>query len=295
MIAVVDRHADRGVVIGAAAAAGESGRFVHYDVACPRRSRTAAERPASPAPTMWTVPLIKTIAQHDEMSLHLRQAHGGARRSEAARDQGIENGAIGRPMMRGARTTRRGFFAMIAWASREMLPSPSRRRRAGFGDGRTRHDLGRVGRGDAGRLQRLARQIEAPERGVFVEVAQNVGELQRAAEMMRERNARVRRHAEHAHRKASDRASDPVAIEVERGAVRRADIGDHSISMPSMMAMKSSRLRSNLRTACARAASCAGAAPLRPRRYPCATAQLRAPQVARTRSSAISSTARQNE
>jgi hypothetical protein len=36
MIAVVDRHADRGVVIGTAAAAGERGGFVHHDAIAAR-------------------------------------------------------------------------------------------------------------------------------------------------------------------------------------------------------------------------------------------------------------------
>ena len=63
-------------------------------------------------------------------------------------------------------------------------------------------------------------------RGVLVEVAQNVGELQRAAEMMRERHAVVALHAEHAHRQPPDRARDAVAVEIERGPVRRADVGD---------------------------------------------------------------------
>ena len=39
MIAVVDRHADRGVVVGAAAAAGESRGFMHYDAIAPRGER----------------------------------------------------------------------------------------------------------------------------------------------------------------------------------------------------------------------------------------------------------------
>ena len=37
--------------------------------------------------------------------------------------------------------------------------------------------------------QRLARQIEPADAGVLVDVAQDVGELQRAAEMMRQRDA----------------------------------------------------------------------------------------------------------
>ena len=162
-----------------------------------------------------------------KISLRTRQANGGARWSEAARDQGIEDGAIGLPhdarrahnAARVLRHDRLGFAKMRLRHSDDGV--------AGFRYRRTRQHDGRVGSGDAGRLQRLARQVEAPERGVFVEIAQNVGELERAPQMMGERTARVRRHSEHAHRKASHRASDPVAIEVERGAVRCADVGDH--------------------------------------------------------------------
>ena len=64
-------------------------------------------------------------------------------------------------------------------------------------------------------------------RGILVEVAQDVGELQRAAEMMGERQAGIGLHAEHAHRQPPDRAGDAVAIKIERRAVGRADIGDH--------------------------------------------------------------------
>ena len=59
MIAVVDRHAERGVVIGAAAAAGlrasPRARTTRSPLAA---SRTAAARPASPAPMTWTVRAI---------------------------------------------------------------------------------------------------------------------------------------------------------------------------------------------------------------------------------------------
>ena len=50
MIAVVDGHADRGVVIGTAAAAGKSGRLVHDDVPPRAVSFSAADNPARPAP-----------------------------------------------------------------------------------------------------------------------------------------------------------------------------------------------------------------------------------------------------
>ena len=50
-----------------------------------------------------------------------------------------------------------------------------------------RHHVGRIVAQDAGLLQRLARQIEPADRRVLVDVAQDVGELQRAAEMIGER------------------------------------------------------------------------------------------------------------
>ena len=79
-------------------------------------------------------------------------------------------------------------------------------------------------RDDAGLAQLLLRQIEPADPGVLVDVAQNVGELQRAAEMMRERNAVLLAHAEHPDRQPPDRARDAVAVKVERRPVRRADI-----------------------------------------------------------------------
>ena len=72
-----------------------------------------------------------------------------------------------------------------------------------------------------------ARQIEPPERRVLVEVAQDVGELQRAPQMMSQRNAVLFLHAEDADRQPPDRAGDPIAIAVERRVVGCADIVDY--------------------------------------------------------------------
>ena len=63
-------------------------------------------------------------------------------------------------------------------------------------------------------------------RGVLIEIAQDIGQLQRAAEMMRKRKPVFALHAENAHRKPPDRAGDAVAIKIERRVVRRADVGD---------------------------------------------------------------------
>ena len=71
----------------------------------------------------------------------------------------------------------------------------------------------------------FARQIEPADRRILVEVAQDVGELQRAAEMMRERDAFLRRHAENPHAEAPDRARDAVAIKIERREIGRPDVG----------------------------------------------------------------------
>ncbi len=72
-------------------------------------------------------------------------------------------------------------------------------------------------------MQCFLRQIEPADGGILVEVAQDVGELQRAAEVMRQRQPVIPLHAEHTDAQPADRARDPVAIEVERREVRRAD------------------------------------------------------------------------
>ncbi|MBE7220685.1 MAG: sigma 54-interacting transcriptional regulator, partial [Caulobacteraceae bacterium] len=73
-------------------------------------------------------------------------------------------------------------------------------------------------------LQKFAREIEAAHLGVLVEVAQDVGQLQRAAEMVGEILAHGGRHAEDLHRQAPDRAGHAVAIQVELLLARRPDV-----------------------------------------------------------------------
>ena len=75
-----------------------------------------------------------------------------------------------------------------------------------------------------GLAQLLLRQIEAADLGVFVDIAENIGELQRAAEMMRQRHAILLAHAEHADRQPPHRARDAIAIKVELRPIRRADV-----------------------------------------------------------------------
>ena len=71
----------------------------------------------------------------------------------------------------------------------------------------------------------LPRQIEPADIRVLVDIAQDIGQLQRASEMMRQLDPGVVRHAEDPHRQTADRARDPVAIQIERCEVGRADVG----------------------------------------------------------------------
>ena len=131
-------------------------------------------------------------------------------------------------MMRGARTARRGLRAMIASASAKCSRARSATMRAGL-----RRAAGCASTVCGSSLsmpacaQRLARQIEPADAGVLVDVAQDVGELQRAAEMMRERRCRRRRPCRR-------RAPTAVRPRSPRGrnrdracaSVGRADVGD---------------------------------------------------------------------
>src|SRR5271169_2992447 len=70
----------------------------------------------------------------------------------------------------------------------------------------------------------LTRQIEPADLRILIEVAQDVGQLQRAAEVMRKQDSIVPRETEYPHRQASDGAGHAITVEIERGEVRRADI-----------------------------------------------------------------------
>ena len=108
-------------------------------------------------------------------------------------------------MMRGARTTLRGVRAMMASAlAKCSAASAATLAQAWPSAGLRRHCLRIVAR-DAGLFEILARHIEAADAGVLVDVAQRIGELQRAAEMMGERDAVRLAHAEHAHATAARR------------------------------------------------------------------------------------------
>ena len=157
----------------------------------------------------------------------LVDAHRLARRGEAARDQQIQNGAIvfrhdPRRAHRAAPVAVHDLVRLL-----EMRPRALRQRQADLRQRALDDHAVRIVGGDAGMQQRFARQIEPAEAGVLVDVAQDVGELQRAAEMMREQDAVCFRQAEHPHRQPPDGAGDAIAIEIERRHVGRADVLRH--------------------------------------------------------------------
>ena len=130
-------------------------------------------------------------------------------------------------MIRGARTTRRGLRAMISSAFSKCIRARVTSGTHTFGSAGSEITLAGSVAGDSGVQQAFARQIEPADAGVFVDVAQDIGQLQRAAEMMREQDAVVLGETEHPHRQPTDRAGDAVAIQIERRQIRRPDILRH--------------------------------------------------------------------
>ena len=121
------------------------------------------------------------------------------------------------------------------------------------------HGLGADRRRMPAACQRLARQIEPADARILVEVAQDVGELQRAAEMMGERARRARRPGRRCAPTAARPRSPPGRNRGRASPSPGARMSAAaSISMPSMTARKSSRRRPNGGSGPASAASRAG-------------------------------------
>src|ERR1700744_1144407 len=86
--------------------------------------RTAAERPPSPAPMIWIVPVIvsEQIAHYDADKLQTRQAHARTRGGKSACNQSLENNPIALPhdprrahlAARATRHDRVGFTKLLA-------------------------------------------------------------------------------------------------------------------------------------------------------------------------------------
>ena len=62
---------------------------------------------------------------------------------------------------------------------------------------------------------------------ILVEIAQDIGELQGATQMMGQPAAGLRLKSEDANRQPADRARHAVAVNIELLPHRRADVGDH--------------------------------------------------------------------
>ena len=128
-------------------------------------------------------------------------------------------------MIFGVRTDRRGQRSMMASAFAEMATRA-------FDDGcASRRDVDGGQSADGGSvvampasLQRLARQVQAADRRIFIEVAQDIGQLQRPAEVMGQFLSLHQPHSENLHAQPSDCARNPVAIKIEKLEFGCADV-----------------------------------------------------------------------
>ena len=73
--------------------------------------------------------------------------------------------------------------------------------------------------------QKFARQVKPTDGGVLVQVAQDIGELQGAAQMMGELETRSLFHTEDLDGKPADSAGHAVAIKIEGGEIGGDDVG----------------------------------------------------------------------
>ena len=143
---------------------------------------------------------LDEVTQHNEKNFRARQPYRGARRFKTTRDQSVEDEPIGLP--HDARRAH-GAARLVRHngVGRFKLPdSQGHDDIAGLLEQRMGEHGARIGADDSGIAQRLARQIEPAHCCVFVEVAQDIGQLQSAAKMVRERKSGLARHAEYAHR-----------------------------------------------------------------------------------------------
>ena len=95
---------------------------------------------------------------------------------------------------------------------------------AGFVDAGRADGLPRLVGLNARISQRFARKVETADGGVFVEIAQNVRQLQRAAEVEGEREAGLFIHAEDLDREAANGAGHMIAIKIKGGEIGGADV-----------------------------------------------------------------------
>src|SRR5580692_7725026 len=148
-----------------------------------------------------------------------------ARRGESAPFQAGENGPVDVRHDPRRAHARAGASRHDLRRLAEMRLCPGDDRSTGPVQRRIGENLSRLRLADARRAEIFAWQVEPAEGPVLVEIAQNVGELERAAKMMREASAFRLRHPESPRRKASDRARHAIAIKIERGEIGCPYIG----------------------------------------------------------------------
>src|SRR5689334_14145207 len=124
------------------------------------------------------------MAKRNSDEMDFVHAHALARRRKTAGDHAVEDTGISEP-----HDARRAHRA--AWAGRhdrlrlpEMLACALDYGVAGSAEIGMRGDRSRIGGVNAGARQGFARQIEPANARVLVDVAEDVGQLQRASEVM---------------------------------------------------------------------------------------------------------------
>ena len=98
-------------------------------------------------------------------------------------------------MILGARTARRELRRMTSSAFSKWIFARSASGMQTFGSARSAMTRLRIVGGDAGEQQAFARQIQPAEAGIFIDITQDICQLQRAAEMMCELDAVALRQA----------------------------------------------------------------------------------------------------
>ena len=230
MIAVVDDLSEHRIEIGAAAPARLRRAFVQHDARAFLRQRGRGGEPgqsrADDMERLFAHP-HEPVAQHDHRKLRLGQAYAFAWRRPALhlhrrQDRGIDRAHQPRRADAALRLGAQDRVRLLVVIMRQPRAGPARRIDTRIGE----HNF-RIACRDAGAFEMIAREIEAADGGVLVEIAQDIGELQRAAEMMGEFEARPVVHAEHLDRQPPHRARHAVAIKIEDDEIGRDDVLRH--------------------------------------------------------------------
>jgi hypothetical protein len=98
---------------------------------------------------------------------------------------------------------------------------------AGTVDSRIGYCGHRISRTDAGVCKQFSRNVESADRRVFVQIPQDIRQLQCVTETLSKLSAPVFLHSEDAGGETTDRTSHPIAIDAEHCEVGSADISGH--------------------------------------------------------------------